>query len=164
MVLAIDKNDVLVALIAALEATHQQAEKAALQAYQTATDVENIAENKYDTLGLEASYLAQGQAKRVAQCLQDIHQYRRLRPTPIDQDSPISIGSLVSYRQDALACRVVFIGPAAGGLSFDVDGTEVVVVTPVSPLGTLLLGSYLDDTLITRIGGVDKRYQIIGHI
>jgi hypothetical protein len=40
------------------------AERAAQTAYETATHEENIAENKYDTLGLEASYLAAGQAKR----------------------------------------------------------------------------------------------------
>ncbi len=39
------------------------AERAAQTAYETATHEENIAENKYDTLGLEASYLAAGQAE-----------------------------------------------------------------------------------------------------
>ena len=37
-----------------------QAEQAALAAHETATHEENIAENKYDTLGLEAAYLAAG--------------------------------------------------------------------------------------------------------
>lgn len=37
-------------------------QRAAQTAYEAATHEENIAENKYDTLGLEASYLATGQA------------------------------------------------------------------------------------------------------
>ena len=41
------------------------AERAAQTAYETATHEENVAENKYDTLGLEASYLATGQARRM---------------------------------------------------------------------------------------------------
>jgi hypothetical protein len=41
-----------------------QAEEAARAAHKTATHEENIAKNKYDTLGLEAAYLATGQARR----------------------------------------------------------------------------------------------------
>ena len=41
-----------------------QAEQAVRAAHETATHEENIAENKYDTLGLEAAYLATGQARR----------------------------------------------------------------------------------------------------
>ena len=41
-----------------------QAEQAAQAAHETATHEENIAENKYDTLGLEAAYLATGQVRR----------------------------------------------------------------------------------------------------
>ena len=41
-----------------------QAEQASRAAHEAATHEENIAENKYDTLGLEAAYLATGQARR----------------------------------------------------------------------------------------------------
>ena len=40
-----------------------QAEQAAQTAHETATHEENIAENKYDTLGLEAAYLANADGK-----------------------------------------------------------------------------------------------------
>lgn len=48
-----------------LKLTLQAATEAAMRAYNTATDDENVAENQYDTLALEASYLAHGQAQRV---------------------------------------------------------------------------------------------------
>ena len=41
-----------------------QAEEAARAAHEAATQEEKIAENKYDTLGLEAAALATGQARR----------------------------------------------------------------------------------------------------
>ena len=41
-----------------------QAEEAALVAHEAATHEENIAVNKCDTSGLEAAYLANGQARR----------------------------------------------------------------------------------------------------
>jgi hypothetical protein len=50
-------------LIIELEANYETALTVAKRAHSTATDQANIAENKYDTLGLEAAYLAEGQAK-----------------------------------------------------------------------------------------------------
>ena len=47
------------------------AKAAAKRAHDTATSEENVAENKYDTLALEAAYLAQGQSQRVVQCQSD---------------------------------------------------------------------------------------------
>jgi hypothetical protein len=56
----------------------QQAEQAARAAHEAATDEENIAENKYDTLGLEVAYLATGQARRadaIRQAMANWHQF-----------------------------------------------------------------------------------------
>lgn len=55
-----NKQDVLQRIIDKLNIDLDIAERAAQTAYETATHEENIAENKYDTLGLEASYLAAG--------------------------------------------------------------------------------------------------------
>ena len=51
---------------------------AASQAYETATHKENKAENKYDTLGLEAAYLAEGQSKRVLELEQSLASFQHL--------------------------------------------------------------------------------------
>ncbi|KPC57834.1 Uncharacterized protein AC509_2176 [Pseudomonas amygdali pv. morsprunorum] len=51
-----NKQDVLQSIIDKLEIDLDIAQRAAQTAYETATHEENIAENKYDTLGLEASY------------------------------------------------------------------------------------------------------------
>ena len=45
-------------ILAELNRLCQDAIEAAMQAYKTATHEENIADNKYDTLGLEASRFA----------------------------------------------------------------------------------------------------------
>jgi hypothetical protein len=45
-----------------LEVAVNSASAAADQARDTATDKQNVAENKYDTLGLEAAYLAHGRS------------------------------------------------------------------------------------------------------
>ena len=57
-----DKQVLVATIIAQLEKTLQGTTQAALEAAQSATDDEAKSESKYDTRGLEASYLASGQA------------------------------------------------------------------------------------------------------
>ena len=59
-----DKPHLLALIVATLAHDLDVLTRAAQTAYEAATAEENIAENKYDTLGLEASYLATGQARR----------------------------------------------------------------------------------------------------
>jgi hypothetical protein len=72
------------------------AERAAQTAYETATHEENIAENKYDTLGLEASYLAAGQAKRVEEIRQSLALCQNLTLRAYDENRGIEVGALLS--------------------------------------------------------------------
>ncbi|MDY7065315.1 hypothetical protein PsexTeo8_17450 [Pseudomonas extremaustralis] len=58
--MTMNKHAVLQLILEKLAADLDIAQRAAQTAYETATHEENIAENKYDTLGLEASYLAAG--------------------------------------------------------------------------------------------------------
>ena len=71
------------------------AERAAQTAYETATHEENIAENKYDTLGLEASYLAAGQAKRVEEIRQSLALCQNLTLRAYDENRGIEVGALL---------------------------------------------------------------------
>ena len=61
-----------------------QAEQAVRAAHEAATHEENIAENKYDTLGLEAAYLATGQARRAEAIRQAMANWHQFRPRPYD--------------------------------------------------------------------------------
>ena len=71
------------------------ARRAAQTAYETATHEENIAENKYDTLGLEASYLAAGQARRVEEIRQALTLCQNLPLRAYDDQRGIEIGALL---------------------------------------------------------------------
>ncbi|WP_236860664.1 hypothetical protein [Candidatus Reidiella endopervernicosa] len=82
-----NKSELHENILQVLTALCRVANKAAMDAYNTATDDENVAENKYDTLGLEASYLAQGQAQRVAECEADLAVFRQLEPRLFERSS-----------------------------------------------------------------------------
>ena len=65
-------------IIEQLESRLRIAQSATQRAIDAATDEETVPEHKYDTLALEASYLAHGQAVRVQECEDDIQCYRNL--------------------------------------------------------------------------------------
>ena len=116
-------------ILNALEAVHQGAVDAAMQASDTATHEENVAENKYDTLGLEAAYLAQGQARRVAECEDDVAAFKKLVATPFTGKTPIAVGAVITLEDERGTEQTLFIGPAAGGLKVRFNEKEIMVIT-----------------------------------
>jgi transcription elongation GreA/GreB family factor len=140
-----NKAALLTRIVEALETDMEVLRRAAQTAYETATAEENIAENKYDTLGLEASYLATGQARRTVEIRQALLIYQQLVLRHYDPVRGIQIGSLVILEDEAGAQRQVFLGPEAAGLKIGEADALVTVITPRSPLGQQLVGKKVDD-------------------
>jgi transcription elongation GreA/GreB family factor len=147
----VKKADVVTAIIEALTAARDLAAAAADQAKETATSKENIAENKYDTLGLEAAYLAHGQSTRVQQLTSEIAAFTSLKDLP--PAAAASAGSLVALEGHGGDLRWLFIGRGAAGLKIRVAGAEIVVVTPESPAGQALLELAEGD--VVSLGGTE---------
>jgi len=147
-------------LIIALEAAHQAAVNAAKRAYDTATDNENIAENKYDTLALEASYLAQGQSQRVEECAKDLAAFKQLNISAGSSKSSVCLGALLLLRDIDGNGKYVFYGPSAGGLKVQFAEKEIVVVTPGSPLGAAINQLAVGDEVKMTIGNKEIEYEI----
>lgn len=133
---------------------------AAKSAHDASTHAENIPDNKYDTLALEASYVAQGQANRAAQLRKSIEIYRHLDTAGI-KDDIIRLTALVTLEGDNGASRILFIGPAEGGLKIEQGGEEVVVITPASPMGKELIGKSVSDTAEIETGSIRTEYVIV---
>ncbi|WP_019339667.1 GreA/GreB family elongation factor [Stutzerimonas stutzeri] len=134
--------------------------KNALRAsHEAATHSESKAENKYDTRGLEAAYLADGQRRRVHEIETALASYRNL-PVRSHRNEAITLGALVSL-ESSDAHRWVFLGPDAAGLCVSVEGDEVLVISPRSPLGRALLGCEEGDEAEVRVEGQSIRYSVI---
>jgi len=157
-----DKLLVLEEILKALALAAQQARNAAHQAHETATHAENVAENRYDTLGLEAAYLAHGQSLRVIECEVDIDAFQALNHDPWPADQPIHIGALVCLIDDQKNQRWLFLGPRAGGLKLQVGGQEIVLITPSAPLGKALLGCLLNAEITLSINDQQQHHEIVG--
>jgi transcription elongation GreA/GreB family factor len=125
-----------------------------------ATHESNKAENKYDTRGLEASYLARGQSKQAAELEAAIAEFEKLDARPFADGTAIGIGALVEL-EHAGEKSVYFLGPRAGGTEVVHDKREILVVTPQSPLGEQLLGKKSGDQPQLNFGGAKQPAKIL---
>ncbi len=123
-----------------------------------ATHEQNKAESKYDTRGLEASYLARGQSKQAAELETAIETYRELKVRAFAPGEPIQTGAVVEVEQDG-DTNAYFIGPCAGGTEVIQDKREVLVITLQSPLGEQLKGKKAGDRL--KLPGHKTDYRIV---
>ena len=134
--------------------------EASEQAHNSATHEESKAENKYDTRGLEAAYLAHGLSVRAEEIQQAIIAYRNLTLLNFMEDTPVQQTALVSLESEGGMLRWFFIGPQAGGLKLLVGDREVTVLTPTAPLGKALLGKFADDEFSLSTNGLQKNYML----
>lgn len=139
------KEQLLQAIIAALSADLTVLSTAARAAHEAAIHEECIPDNEYDTTALEASYVAQGQANRAQEIRAALESYRTLTLNTFDDDTPIRLTALVTLEDGEGNMRRFFLGPQGGGMKITDGATEIVVITPVSPLGRSLLGRRTGD-------------------
>ncbi|OOV96195.1 MULTISPECIES: GreA/GreB family elongation factor [unclassified Pseudomonas] len=136
------------------------AQRAAQTAYETATHEENIAENKYDTLGLEASYLAAGQAKRVEEIRQALALCQNLTLRAYDEQTGIQVGALLGLEDENGHEQWLFLGPDGAGLKVYVVGQLITVITPRSPLGQSLMGKFEGDEVQIVVAGTRQQFTV----
>ncbi|NMP15666.1 transcription elongation factor GreAB [Thalassotalea sp. Y01] len=154
----IDKQHLKNKIISQLEVALQNAMASADSARKEATDDQSVAETQYDTLGLEASYLAHGQSERAAQLIEQIQAYKALEFRQFGEDDAIAISAVILLQSlDAMATQHYFIGPFAGGMQINVSDITITVITPNAPLARELIGLYQDDEFIWPSDSGHKR-------
>ncbi len=139
----------------------RQAEQAARTAHETATHEENVAENKYDTLGLEAAYLATGQARRADAIRQAIADWRQFRPRPYDASKGIQLGALVCLVDSHDKQQQLFLGPKGGSMTL-VSGTQLVqVISTDAPLARAMLGKCEGDEVSILVAPIRQQFEVL---
>lgn len=146
-------------IIAKLAESVENLEKAARASHEEATHESNKAESKYDTRGLEAAYLAGGQARQARELLQAVEAYESFSAKRFASEEVIDLGALVELEADGAASNL-FLGPKGGGLEVEQNGVEITVITPQSPIGQNLMGKKQGDRWITKLGGRTVKYHI----
>jgi len=148
-----NKIQIVNTIISALVDKRKQAITAANQAHAAAVDDQSVAETQYDTLAIEASYLAEGQSKRVNEYQQAIDAFTQLKLALTNGNNrSINLGTLVQLSVLTKPNDWFFIGPAAGGFQMKIAGQHITVITPDSPMGKALVGKQQDDDIEVLIG------------
>ncbi|GHF86801.1 hypothetical protein [Thalassotalea marina] len=142
------KNAIKAELLEQLKSSLIDAELAAKNARLASIDEQSVAETQYDTLAIEASYLAEGQSRRVDELKLSIELINKLI---IDGGNDIvGIASLVTLSKNENL--LYFLAPTAAGYRLNVEEKQVVVITDKSPIGRALLGKGLGDEIHLVLG------------
>lgn len=139
----------LAAITAAARATHE-----------AATHEESKPENKYDTRGLEAAYLAGAQAKRVQEIKEVLGLFRTLTFKDFTSKDAVQSTALVELKLDGKR-NVFFVMPKGGGLQMTYENESVQILTPASQLGEAVLGLKVFETAEFEMGDRIRTCEIL---
>ena len=155
-----NKAALLKQIIARLNENLETLTKAARASHAEATHESSRAENKYDTRGLEAAYLAGGQARQAKETIDAIEVYADLPILNFAARDPIDVTAVVELEADGTR-STYFIGPKGGGLEIEHEGKEIMVITPQSPLGQILIGKKANARWTAKVGGAAVKYCVV---
>lgn len=132
------KQQLVKQIIEVLKKDRETLHRAASETHSSSTDAESKQEGKYDTRGLEASYLAEAQAEQLALLDEQMMKLSQLDLDNLDEETVVS-GALVLFTTDEEEYGY-FILPAGGGQSVHYEGLDFTVITPSSPIASGLIG------------------------
>ncbi len=141
-----DKDAILKLVIQQLNQQVDTMHAAAKTAHEASTGAESRAESKYDTRGLEASYLADAQAEQCQKLAESLQILSALKLTEQAADTPVQSGSLVETELDGEFSHYLLL-PSGGGIQVTVDGYEITTLSPEAPLYQKLLDSHSGEIL-----------------
>jgi transcription elongation GreA/GreB family factor len=146
-----EKSEIIKILLAKLQTNLESLVETSLIARDAATSEESKAENKYDTRGLEASYLAGAQSKRAVELQESIYRISTLPLKDYDQNTTISSTAIIELDMNE-SKKYFFLLPVAGGISLSVNGITLQTLTVEAPLGRELLDKSVGDSFDFKIG------------
>lgn len=135
-----EKSELWEALLRHLEEELSLVTAASKDAADYATNEESRADSKWDTQGLEASYLAAGQASHARELAAAIQRLRGEKAALTAVHQTVEIGALVCCELNGFR-DWYYLTPSQGGIELAaVDGVQVTTLTPATPLGAQLRG------------------------
>jgi len=152
-----NKAAILTLIIEQLGADLAVLEQAVAMARDTATHADCLGSSKYETMGLEASYLAQGQGIRLLEVERSLTYFKGL---VVESAAVIGLSSLVALVDEQGDLQLLWLAAQAGGLKVYDGEMTITVITPQSPLGRTLLGKEVGDAIEIDIAGEKRCYEI----
>ena len=120
--------------------------EAAKNTHKAATGEESKQEGKYDTRGLEASYLAGAQAQQTKKLTESLHIFESWIIEGSSDNQHVIPGSLVEIEHKE-TISYYLLTPSAGGMSIDYEMGTLTTLSPEAPLYQNLLGKGIGDLI-----------------
>lgn len=150
-----DKSQFFTRLLETLREECMHAVKASKDAADYATNEESRAESQWDTQGLEASYLAAGQAGQAKQWADAVEELQSEREDLLKSRTRVSLGALFCCDYGKSKDWFFFAG-VAGGHVVAMEQGEVTVITAHSTLASSLLGLKAGESFTLPNGSTGK--------
>jgi transcription elongation GreA/GreB family factor len=152
---ALSKAVVVDALRSSLARDLEAVDAAAHAARDASTHPENRPENDKDTRAIEAGYLAGAQAARAGEIKRQLHDVEKA------ELRAFALLEIKEVKGDEETALVVLLSPWGGGQKVAVDGVQVQIVTPQSPLGAALRGKAAGDDVDVPVAGRVRSLSIV---
>lgn len=160
MLQKIDKARLIEHIKTIIQKDFENLKAAALATYEDATHEESKPENEYDTRGLEASYLAGAQGKRLAEIEELFAMYKFLPLKNFSAKDPIGLSALIQVLHNNKKLWLLLV-PKGGGLTIEFEGLNIQIIASTSPLGESLLGLKKGDIAIVENPKQELEYEIL---
>lgn len=158
------KPDLLEQLVSSLQQEIDATLIAVNEAHALASHEQSKPENQYDTLALEAAYLAHGQSERIAELQRQILLLNHFEFSEYDENSRITLGALVCIENVDLDSdrQWLWLLPAGGGVLLHCDDValEIRTITAEAPLAQKILENYVGDQFELNLGHKKKQLEI----
>lgn len=151
------KQALLAELIRRLTEALDVAQASHRAAIEGATHEQAKPENDKDTRGLEQSYLARGQALRIAEQTAQLAALKALQLRALSENAVIGIGALVTLEEEERSQQYLIL-PHGGGLLL--DSGSVQVVTPTAPICRAMVGKQVGDETVVTLGGKKRELTV----
>lgn len=151
MTIHLDRNAIFKLLLAELNYSLKVAKQAVTDAHTLATHEQSKPETQYDTVGLEAAYLAHGQSQRVAEISAAINDWQRLAERSFSEESAVSVGAIIQVAESGLTndeevpTKSFVLGNFSGGLKLQCKDLEILVISTNSPIGLAITDKCVGD-------------------
>jgi transcription elongation GreA/GreB family factor len=157
-----DKRDIFTQIKAALEERRSDADGMRRREQEEANRHIGRMASRYDTFKEEAQMMAGQHEQRAGEIAAEIRNIELLLEDnkAMDPTDSVRAGTVVLVKNGASTQRYV-LSPAGGGTKLKIEDEELMVITPLTPLGRQLLGLIVGDEFTLRTGRELKQYEVV---
>ncbi|MFK7825877.1 MAG: hypothetical protein AB8G05_17120 [Oligoflexales bacterium] len=156
-----EKIQLLGLIIKSLETEFAAIIKSAESAYQGATHEDAVSKSKYETHGLELSYLAGSQFERARVLKQQIMSLSNKVFKTFKNSDEIAAEALVTMQASENRKYHYLVYSLGAGLKLDLLGKTIQVISPQSAIGNELIGAFLDDDIFIERGNKVEEWKVV---